>query len=179
MKRNPKLPFSRIVTVVNLPPDGLAVQVEAEPEERRALAQDLDLVDVADLAAAIRLVPARAGSVRAEGEVRATVTQRCVVTLEPVAATIKEEVDVLYAPWAPDESEQGTAHTPEDQDPPDPLIDGQIDVGALATEFLTLGLDPYPRKPGATLDPAFEPPAADKAFAALGALRQKFDPPTG
>jgi len=36
------------------------------------------------------------------------------------------------------------------QDPPDPIINGQIDLGALAAEFLVLNLDLYPRKPGAT-----------------------------
>jgi hypothetical protein len=179
MKRNPKLPFSRIVGVTNLPSDGLLVRVEAEPEERRALARVLNLGDIGDVTADIRLVPARAGSVRVEGEVRASVTQTCVVTLEPLPATVREDVDVLFAPWALDESEQGTAHTAEDQDPPDPLVDGQIDVGALTVEFLALGLDPYPRKPGATLDPSFEPPATDKPFGALAALRQKLDPPAG
>ncbi len=39
-----------------------------------------------------------------------------------------------------------------DEDEPDPVIDGKIDLGALAAEFFALGLDPYPRKPGAVLD---------------------------
>ena len=44
--------------------------------------------------------------------------------------------------------------------------------GAVATEFLLLGLDPYPRKPGAVFD---APPADDPAsrpFAALAALKK-------
>ena len=39
-----------------------------------------------------------------------------------------------------------------DEDEPDPIIDGKIDLGALTAEFFALGLDPYPRKPGAVLD---------------------------
>ena len=35
--------------------------------------------------------------------------------------------------------------------PPDPIIHDQIDLGALAAEFLALNLDLYPRKPGVTL----------------------------
>ncbi len=38
------------------------------------------------------------------------------------------------------------------EDPPDPIIDGKIDLGALAAEFFALGLDPYPRKPGVAVD---------------------------
>ena len=35
-----------------------------------------------------------------------------------------------------------------DEDRPDPVVDGKIDLGAVAAEFFALGLDPYPRKPG-------------------------------
>ncbi len=30
----------------------------------------------------------------------------------------------------------------EQRDPPDPIINGKVDLGALALEFLALGLDP-------------------------------------
>lgn len=61
-------------------------------------------------------------------------------------------------------------------DPPDPITDGKIDLGTLASEFLTLGLDPYPRKPGVS----FEPPgglgvdaAADESpFSILRKLKE-------
>ena len=50
--------------------------------------------------------------------------------------------------------------------------DGAVDLGAVATEFLLLGIDPYPRKPGAV----FERPAAGRPgghpFAALAALKK-------
>jgi hypothetical protein len=56
-------------------------------------------------------------------------------------------------------------------EPPEPLQDGAIDLGAVATEFLILAVDPYPRRPGAVFD---APPAGDPAahpFAALAALK--------
>ena len=52
------------------------------------------------------------------------------------------------------------------------LRDGVVDLGAVATEFLLLGIDPYPRKPGAVFD---APPAGDPSshpFAALAALKK-------
>ena len=52
-------------------------------------------------------------------------------------------------------------------DAPEPLVDGTVDLGAIATEFLILGIDPYPRKPGAVFE---APPAGDGSahpFAAL------------
>ncbi len=47
-----------------------------------------------------------------------------------------------------------------------------MDVGAVATEFLLLAIDPYPRKPGAVFDaPKNDDPGAHP-FAALAALKK-------
>ncbi|MGZ3360151.1 MAG: YceD family protein, partial [Xanthobacteraceae bacterium] len=58
------------------------------------------------------------------------------------------------------------------EDAPEPLVGGMIDLGAIATEFLILGLDPYPRKPDAVFE---APPGGDEAahpFAALAELKK-------
>ena len=55
---------------------------------------------------------------------------------------------------------------------PEPLIGGTVDLGALATEFLILGLDPYPRKPGATFQPPGNASSDEGPFAALGKLKK-------
>ena len=62
-----------------------------------------------------------------------------------------------------------------DEDPPDLIVDGRIDLGALAAEFLALGLDPYPRKPGAAFEPGEEEAGRDSPFAALARLRGDAD----
>lgn len=54
-----------------------------------------------------------------------------------------------------------------DGDEPDPIIDGKVDLGVLAAEFFALGLDPYPRKPGASFKPPDEQRAKDSPFSAL------------
>ncbi len=59
-----------------------------------------------------------------------------------------------------------------DADAPDPLIDGAIDLRAIVSEFLTLGLDLYPRSPGATFQEPAPEGAKDGPFAAL---RRRFD----
>ena len=53
------------------------------------------------------------------------------------------------------------------EDEPDPLVDGKIDLGALAAEFFALGLDPYPRKPGVAFEPPAEPEPQATPFAVL------------
>ena len=54
-----------------------------------------------------------------------------------------------------------------DEDEPDPIVDGRIDIGALAAEFFALGLDPYPRKAGVAFERPAEPEGEATPFSAL------------
>jgi hypothetical protein len=82
-------------------------------------------------------------------------------------------VDVRFAPETTANSGSVSATETQtfsltDEDEPDPVIDGKIDLGALAAEFFALGLDPYPRKPGAILDEErTNSDSIDSPFAAL------------
>jgi len=60
---------------------------------------------------------------------------------------------------------------------PEPLIGGAVDLGAIATEFLVLGVDPYPRKPGAVFDPPQDHKPDGGPFAALAKLTKGGDGP--
>jgi hypothetical protein len=173
-------PFSRLVRIDALPADGLSQTIEASPDERAALAALNRLPAIASLTASFTLRRSGRGGARATGEVHAEITQLCVVTLEPFTATVDEPVDVRFAPEAAAEAKRRTrdddAETVEigGEDPPDPIVDGKIDLGALAAEFFALGLDPYPRKPGV----AFRPPedaqgGEESPFAALAEPKKK------
>ena len=60
----------------------------------------------------------------------------------------------------------------EPPDPPEPIVNGTIDLGRLATDALLLGIDPYPRKPNAVVEHEVTPPdPEDHPFAALKALK--------
>ena len=48
----------------------------------------------------------------------------------------------------------------------------RIDLGALATEFLLIGIDPYPRKPDATFQAPEVEDDSTRPFAALAALKK-------
>jgi uncharacterized metal-binding protein YceD (DUF177 family) len=167
-------PLTRMVRVDALPREGQTVTIEASPAEREALASLYQLPAIAALTATLRVEPAGRGEARVTGAVHGEFTQICVVSLEPFAATVDEPVDVRFAPRAeadsaPRAGRETLTFSLADEDDPDPIIDGKIDLGALAAEFFALGLDPYPRKPGVV----FEPPegAADHSlpFASLRA----------
>lgn len=94
------------------------------------------------------------------GHVSATVIQTCVVTLEPVETRVEEDFEAWYADPAQalsferarrdHEHGKAGAEMPmlEEYDDPEPIVDGTIPVGEVWTQFLSLGINPYPHKEG-------------------------------
>lgn len=163
------------VAVDDIPETGLHIETEAPAEVRAQLVKLANLRDLPRLSAVFDL-SRRGGGVHVAGQVRARVGQTCVVTLEPIENEIEEAVDLTFVPAAaseaPDDGGAGRSRVAA-EDAPEPLLGGAVDLGLVATEFLTLAIDPYPRKSGA----AFSVPAAgddDAAhpFAALAALKK-------
>jgi hypothetical protein len=150
------------------------VALEASEETRAALARPAGVDAVEQLTARFDLTR-RGHGLHVEGRVNATVRQTCVVSLEPMVNTVDEVVEVDFAP---PQAVEGRRSDEIDVDPgageePEPLAGNSVDLGLLATEFLLLGVDPYPRKP----DAAFEAPASAEPsahpFAALAAWSKK------
>jgi uncharacterized metal-binding protein YceD (DUF177 family) len=163
-------PFSRLVRVEPLPRDGLTQTIEADAAERARLAALCNLAAIGALTASFTLRKSGRNGVRVTGQVHAEVTQTCVVSLEPFEAVVDEPIDVRYASEPPrrkDGDKEPETVDFEAEDPPDPIVDGRIDLGALAAEFLELALDPYPRKPGVAFASVESEPEAGSPFQAL------------
>jgi len=155
------------VQLTEVPETGLHVELEAPDHVRAGIADLARLRTLPELKASFD-VARRGNGLRVTGRVHGQVGQTCVVTLDPIESAVHEDIDLLFLPGAPEPHAEGET----DKDAPEPLVDGRIDLGAIAIEFLMLGIDPYPRKPGV----AFEPPKSDSdgahPFAALAALRK-------
>lgn len=173
-----ELALSRPFPAAQAPAEGLDMAISANARERAAIAAANGLPALERFEARLRITRFGAGGLKVCGEVTADARQRCVVTLEEFETRIVESIEARFtpqheaAPTTPGGKGGGRARAdrqtaaPEhhivslDDDPPDPLIGGVVDLGALACEFFALGLDPYPRKPGATFaEPA---PASDE-----------------
>jgi uncharacterized metal-binding protein YceD (DUF177 family) len=179
-ERKSERPWSVPVFVAEVPDTGRHVDLVADARTRTAIGKLAGLSGLPRLVAAFDLTLHGPGGVRVTGHVSATVEQTCVVTLEPVENEIDEAVDLIFvvADAAPragrgrhaggDEAESSAMA----EDPPEVLRDGMVDLGAIATEFLMLAIDPYPRKSGAVFEAAAGGDDAAHPFAALAALKK-------
>jgi len=165
-------PWSVPVRLDEIPETGLHLEIEADAAVRAAVATAAGVNEMPQLTAVFDVARHGRDGLHVVGTVSARVRQTCVVTLEPVENEIAEPIDLVFVPpsaLGPLAHEVNLGIEPIE--PPEALIDGVADVGAAATEFLMLGIDPYPRKPGAVFEPPQTADAGSRPFAALAALR--------
>lgn len=176
-------PIDRRLAAREVPPAGTTVIVDADPAQRAALAQAADVPAVNALHAELRIVPWSDDGFSVTGRVTADLVQICGVTLEPIDTRVDEPVDVRLVPpeamakWEPKPNEDGEIDLDAATlDLPEPFEDDVLDLGNLIVEHFLVGIDPYPRRPGAVFDAAAAgvDPASDRlsAFAALAALKK-------
>ncbi|MCZ6448822.1 MAG: DUF177 domain-containing protein [Alphaproteobacteria bacterium] len=178
--------FSRLIAVepgMGAGNEASAIEVEAGPEERAALAARFGLLSLDHLSAKGRLHVFDGGrSARLEASIAADVVQACVVTLEPVASHIEDRLAVSYTRRQTAGAEGGAARevwvVHDGEEEPEPLTDTGIDLGEAVAECLGLALPPYPRAADAdsalaSLGDAIDDKERKSPFAALEKLNRK------
>jgi uncharacterized metal-binding protein YceD (DUF177 family) len=148
-------------------------ELEADSHEREALARRFNLVDIEYFRPRLSFKRLRgSGSYRLYGQVHARVTQRCVVTLEPVTSDVDGGFEVLFRA-----DFQGDRHDMMVDEEVEPLDGDTLDLGEIAAEELVMALDPYPR--GQDVELTEFHPETDQTmgrkhpFAALAAIKGK------
>jgi hypothetical protein len=141
-------------------------QFSASDNERVDLARRLNVLSVEKANATITLQDIGGGVVHAIGMVRADVTQSCVVSLVPISEHIEDEFEGWFGDKAKSavsfakarserDSKKGPAKGPveaeimEESVDPEPIVGGKVDIGELATQYLSLAINPYPHAPDA------------------------------
>jgi uncharacterized metal-binding protein YceD (DUF177 family) len=194
-------PWQVSVAIEDVAESGQHFDLVADNDVRAAVARVVGLRDLPRLQATFDVTRHGADGLHVSGRLSATVGQNCVVTLEPLVNEVEEDIDLSFAPPSPPverkagerkagERKAGEREAGEDKageealeaaceppqrswNGPEPLVGGVVDLGALATEFLILGLDPYPRKPGAVFEAPQEVKPDPGPFAALAGLKEK------
>ena len=168
--------FSRQVEIKDIGAEGISLDIEADASEREALARRFGLVSLDRLTASATLSLVSRTLFRVAGSFEAEVVQSCVVTLDPVPARLVESFSALFGEGGPGMA--ALVDADEEEDEPEPIEGGAIDLGETVAQHLSLALDPYPRKPGASLPDQFAagPEGAQsgrvKPFAGLDALKR-------
>ncbi|MBN8527898.1 MAG: DUF177 domain-containing protein [Caulobacterales bacterium] len=150
---NPFPPSLSDIVRVNQIGAGLSRTLSPDADVRRKIARELDLASLDAFEADLELVPHETGW-RLSGRIRADAVQNCGLTLEPLPVVIDRAFVLELA--------EGVEDAPEveisiDDETPDLIEDGKIDLGQYAVEQLALSLDPFPRKPGAEFVQPAEP----------------------
>lgn len=146
------------VNVATLPGRGLRVLLEPGEAERADLARYVGVLSVNTFHGELVFRRWHKNGVAVSGEIRAHVTQECVVTLEPVVNSVSETVERWFVPDGsklarPQLNQEGEwIIDPDGPDVPDPFTGDELDAWEIAMEHLLLGIEPYPRKQGAEFD---------------------------
>lgn len=151
--------------VENVPNSGKTVKMVAEDARLKAIAGRLEVLEVKNLSAEVRLTLQNGGhTLHIEGRFKADIVQECVSTLQPIDAHLEEDFEAWYAdhdkaiPFnrakhnqkAMEEGDE--VQILEEKDDPEALIDGQVDLGEVVVQFLCLAVNPYPRAAGVSVD---------------------------
>ena len=134
----PAIPYSDPIRLHQI---GAALTRRLEPdvESRSRIARALDLKSLDRFVADIEIVPTVSGW-RMSGRVQADAVQSCVLTLEPLSVAINEHFTVNLTETPPDApaDEDGEIDLELDDNSPDVVENGQIDLGQYAVEQLSL-----------------------------------------
>lgn len=146
--------WSYIVEVDSLEDAPLKLSITPDEEEVALLLKRLGISGLDDFKADIT-VKRQNMVIYIKGTLSAKVTQPCVVTLEPVVTQVEDEFEAWYAD--PDaavpiakarrerQTQKGKADLPmlDESEDPEAIIDGEIDLGELVTQYLSLSINPY------------------------------------
>jgi uncharacterized metal-binding protein YceD (DUF177 family) len=154
MKRRPpenpgQAEFHRPFDTSELSDDPIERDISANETERAALAQRFGLQALEKLSARVVVRRVRDDMFHVSGRFAAVVVQQCVVTLEPVPATIDEPLAMTFVKGKPSRARPAEG---VDEDEPDTMEGEVIDLGETVAQQLAISLNPYPRAPGASLE---------------------------
>lgn len=181
--------FTRHVKIAEITGANKTVRqrIEADESERAALAARFDIVSVDRLVADIAVT--RAGDkvrYHVTGTLTADVTQESVSGGTTVPDHIEEEFEAWFADTTSvalfdkakrgkvEEDIGGEIEMRDEKDDPESVIDGMIDIGEVAAQFMGLALNPYPRSDGENPQDYIENEGkSENPFAVLAALKTK------
>ncbi len=126
---------------------------EASQDELAKMSSRIGNATCLELSARYTVRPKAGGRFIVDGRVRARLEQTCGVTLEAMFQEIDEPIDVVFEEGLRGrESELEVGFDPLEDDPPEAIVNGRIDVGEIISEIVALAADPFPRSADSELE---------------------------
>jgi hypothetical protein len=168
-------PLERLYNLGRLARAGDDVTITAKPDELLRIAEWAEVRSLEALGARISLRKLSDVRFNYEADLRAEVTQDCVVTLEPVHSVVERTIrrELHYDESGSLESQVSVDSDLETDDVREEITDLRYDLAKPLLEELALAIDPYPRAPGVTFSPPSDqdgPP--ESPFAVLKNLKK-------
>jgi uncharacterized metal-binding protein YceD (DUF177 family) len=140
--------FALWMTVEKLGRDPMTFKFDATKAQCVELVSKLDIAGVASCSASGELSRKDGGSqIILKAMFKAEVDQDCVLTLKPVTQKIEEEFVMCYTFSKADTVLEDGEHVigSNEDDLPELIVEGKINVVQAVVEQIALALDPYPR----------------------------------
>ncbi|MCI5060082.1 MAG: DUF177 domain-containing protein [Alphaproteobacteria bacterium] len=153
--------WSHFFDVEELEKKPLKIQLQASPEECADLSKRFGVEEVKSASADLTVTRQGGHIIYVSGTFESMIVQNCVITLEPVETALSDQVEgwfadkeatVSFAAAKRDRDvvqQKGEVEILDEKDDPEAIIDGQIDLGELVTQHISLTIPAYPRKEGA------------------------------
>ena len=150
--------WSHFFDIDDIDVKGSKISIRPSEEEYEDLARRLGVVSIKDVEADLTITPGH--TIHVVGEVKATLVQECVVTVEEFDTQITETIEGWFADkekavsFAAAKREReasvsrGEVEMVDEKEDPEAVIDGVIDLGELVTQHICLAIPAYPRKEG-------------------------------
>lgn len=157
----------------DIPLEGKSVDISPDSAQMPLIAQRLGISSLNSLQASLFLSKSKGGvMVHVTGTLSAEIVQTCVVTLDPLRNRIEEQFEAWFADQehvvlfekakraALTKHEMMDLPILEEQEDPEPLEDGKINVAELVVQYLCLAINPYPHTETHTAEETEKEPVA-------------------
>ncbi|MBT5073980.1 MAG: DUF177 domain-containing protein [Kordiimonadaceae bacterium] len=143
--------FTRLINLNQISKSGLEMMLTTSDAECEKLAERFSILKIESVVAKCsikKLAQKDTGDYLLSVEMKAEVIQQCIMTLEDINESIDERFNVIFQIVATDEDENRSTIVDFEVDDEDLelILETEIDLGGYVAEYLSLSLDPYPRK---------------------------------
>ncbi len=152
-----------------------AFRREADGDECARMSALIGNAECLSITAEYSIKPVDSGRYEVHGRLRARLEQTCGVTLEPMWQEIDEPIEIVFEAGARASDAGDLAIDPLGDDPPEPIVNGRLEIGRIVAETVASAADPFPRSAEAELDQSEaggDDTIAEKADNPFAVLRQ-------